>query len=204
MSVLFSRILIAALRKDTDYDNFKTTLKNELDLFFGHRKLCIIMLFYVKREGNIVHFVSVCCLKSNREIVVNNFTRNGRRLIFESEDILLPPQQRVRIHPVGCIGGPSGLRLNYFLFFMYATKENVCEFTVEISRRMGGSIAAIIEFSADNQTRGSLTRAEFDLDFMYKPNETPRLPRCLTNLSQVFKPSSTKPQMTNRMKTSLM
>lgn len=183
-----SGVLLAAIRKGTNYEKDKSRLKNEVDRFYGIRRTCTILLFYIKRLGNHIHFVSACCLKSDKDIVLTRFSGKGSRLVYESEDILLPPQQRVRIHPVGCIGGPSGPRSNFFLFFMYATKDNICEFKVEISRRMGGSVGAIVEFSADNQLRGNLTTAEFDLDFIFKASKAPRLHRSTTNLSEVFKP----------------
>lgn len=117
------------------------------------------------RSGTSYHLISDCSTKDNYREVVRHHKSKRRILVFESEYILLPPQQRVRIRQYGCVGTPSGAISNYFLFFcMYATKKKYCELVLELNRAMGASVYAIIEYSADNQKRGNISRTEFDME----------------------------------------
>lgn len=181
--------LVAIKRGMEENEHFTETLKNELDLFYGNRMLCKLLLFHQKKNNNTLVFKAECCLLRNAGVIIAN--HKDRPLIFESGDILLPPHQRIRIRPSGCIRLKPGIQFHPFLFFMHVPIENNTVFSVELERRMGRSTNGIIEFSADNQRRGQITKAEFSLDFLSSENQRETLIRTKTTLSDNFRSDST-------------
>ncbi|XP_063420536.1 uncharacterized protein LOC134705747 [Mytilus trossulus] len=178
--------LVAIKRGQKENDKFAEMLKNELNLFYGNRKVCKVLLFYISKDNTTLYFKAECCMQGNvADIIAKN---KEHKLVFKSLDILLPPHQRIRIRPTGCLGLKPEIKNHPFLFFMYITKENNTLFPVELNRGMGRSTNAIIEFSADNQRRGEITKADFSLDFLSSVNQRPTLSRANSTLSDIFRP----------------
>ncbi|VDI05612.1 Hypothetical predicted protein [Mytilus galloprovincialis] len=178
--------LVAIKRGQKENENLAETLKNELDLFYGNRKVCKVLLFYTSKDNTTLYFKAECCMQGNLvDIIAKN---KEHKLVFKSLDILLPPHQRIRIRPTGCLGLKPDIKNHPFLFFMYVTKENNTLFSVELNRGMGRSTNAIIEFSADNQRRGEITKADFSLDFLSSGNQRPGLSRANSTMSDIFRP----------------
>ncbi|CAG2241449.1 unnamed protein product [Mytilus edulis] len=174
---------VAIKRGKTGNENFAETLKNELDLIYGNRKLCKVLLFFHEKNNTTLYFKAECCLQRNSDDMIAK--HKDHKLIFESGDILLPPHQRIRIRPTGCLGLKPGIKNHPFLFFMYVTKENNTLFSVELNRGMGRSTNAVIEFSADNQRRGEITKADFSLDFLSSGNQRQNLSRANSTSSVI-------------------
>ncbi|XP_076093327.1 uncharacterized protein LOC143064403 isoform X1 [Mytilus galloprovincialis] len=183
--------LVAIKRGKRENENFAETLKNELDLFYGNRKVCKVLLFYTLKENTTLYFKAECCLQRNLADIISK--HKDHKLVFESMDILLPPHQRIRIRPTGSVGLKPGIKNHPFLFFMYITEENNTLFSVELNRGMGRSTNAIIEFSADNQRRGEITKADFSLDFLSSRNQRQTMSRANSTLSDIFKTQPSSP-----------
>ncbi|XP_063419925.1 uncharacterized protein LOC134705087 [Mytilus trossulus] len=187
--------LVAIKRGMEENEHFTETLLNELDLFYGNRMLCKLLLFHQSKNKNTLVFKAECCLLKNASVIIAN--NNHRRLIFESGNILLPPHQRIRIRPSGSIRLKPGIQFHPFLFFMHVPIENNTVFSVELEKGMGRSTNGTIEFSADNQRRGEIAKTEFSLDFLTSGSLTETLIRTNSTLSDDFRSGSACSRGTN-------
>lgn len=162
-SVLFARI--------KRHQKLTAELAEELELFYGNRMLCNILLFYEKKHGKTIHLITECCLKQHAEFICAEHQNDGKVRVFASKDVFLPPHQRIRIRPDGCLR-PKTIRKGHphsFLYFMYLAKDNFTSFSVEFWGSLGNAMNAVIEFSADNQKRGDLAKADFNINSILVP-----------------------------------
>ncbi|CAC5399038.1 unnamed protein product [Mytilus coruscus] len=162
-SVLFARI--------KRQDNLKAELSEELELFYGNTMLCNILLFYEKKHGKTIHLITECCLKQHVEFICTEHEKNGKIRVFTSKDVFLPPHQRIRIRPDGCLRLRTTKKghQHSFLYFMYVSQENFTSFSVDFWGTLGNALNAVVEFSTDNQKRGDIAKADFNINNILIP-----------------------------------
>jgi hypothetical protein len=110
-----------------------------------------------------------CCDVTDTDMIIRKHKQNGNKIIFQSEDLYLPPHQRIKIRPTCSIGAKPGNAAQFSFFVMSVSEENCICFQVEIKRHLGGIPNAILEFSTDNRQNIEITKAEFSLDRLLYP-----------------------------------
>lgn len=141
------------------------SLVKELDIFYGKRILCCLMLFAKSVRGGIE--LMTCCATHSEAENYRKRALSNLCLIFQSDAVCLLPLQRIRIHLRGCLQAIPGLSYdNYFFTFLSGAKHNSLSFSVRLGA--GGCPYAIIDFLCDNIQRGKLAELHFEPHLPFK------------------------------------
>ncbi|XP_052062446.1 uncharacterized protein LOC127702346 [Mytilus californianus] len=142
-------------------------LKTELDIFYGSRILCKIILFAkTTNEGSsdLGQLFALCVIQAEvDDTIENSILRRGFRCIYITDALCLNPLQRIRIQVSGgilsltCDGLPV---TNHFLTFLCESKENAIEFPVSVVK--SGIPYAIVKFLLDIMSRGTVSEVHFE------------------------------------------
>ncbi|XP_063420535.1 uncharacterized protein LOC134705746 [Mytilus trossulus] len=144
----------------------KIELTNELNLFYGSRILCNILVHCLKRTSSTLRIRVYCCRVEHTKALIFKEQQEGHFLVHKSGNLCLTQYQRFKIRPAGCIGLKPGNGAHLWMLFLSVSSDNALTFQVQINRIMGGSPNAILSFSTDTYTKTytEITKVEFNLD----------------------------------------
>ncbi|XP_076093322.1 uncharacterized protein LOC143064400 [Mytilus galloprovincialis] len=162
----YDGVSFAAVLKIKEEKISKIELTDELNLFYGSRILCNILVHFLKRNSSTLRLRVNCCRAEQTKLLITKEQQEGHFLIHKSENLGLTPYQRFKLRPAGCIGLKSGSGAHLWMLFLSVSSENALTFQVQINRTMGGSPNAILCFSTDTNTKTytEIMKVEFNLD----------------------------------------
>lgn len=159
------RAALAVVRVDRHLDI--GILKKELDIFYGNRILCNIILFAKStKEGSsdLGQLFVQCVIRAELNDTLTNLISIRRfRCIHVTDTLCLKPLQRIRIQVSGGISSLNRVGipvLNHFLTFLCGSKENTIEFPVNVIK--SGTPYAIVKLLLDNMSRGIVSEVHFE------------------------------------------